>query len=249
MKKVFTRSMMIFSILFLMISITGTTSFASKIDNTDEFIELVKKTDYFLDYKELLVSETPYILKEVTKEDSLPNGFLVQYEIKYNYALQGEAKLTSILSIVYTKDTEELSAAIIDYSKVLTEKNVYIIDLKTNQEHFGFSVGDNENYNGLEKEINKKLDAIKLSNNTNQASTPLYCWYCTQTQSYGGNIQDECNGLVGTLCRYGAKTIYTKLVCNASIVILCYVPQYTLCVDGYWSSNCYLENAVPPPAS
>lgn len=160
MKKIFSKVMMIFFIVVLLISHTGSTSFASTIDSADEFIELVKKSNYFSNYKNLLVTETPYILKEITKEDSLPNGFLVQYEIKYNYKLQGEAKLNSILSIVYTKDTDELSAAIIDYSKVLTEKNVYIIDLKTNQKNFGFSVQDNENFYGLEKEIDKKLNEV-----------------------------------------------------------------------------------------
>lgn len=40
MKKIISRTMMIFSIVVLLISHTGSTSFASTIDNTDKLIEL-----------------------------------------------------------------------------------------------------------------------------------------------------------------------------------------------------------------
>lgn len=92
MKKNLSKVMMIFSIVVLLISHTGSTSFASTIENTEEFIELVKKSNYFSNYKNLLVTETPYILKEVTKEDSslmasLSNmklSIIISYKVKQN---------------------------------------------------------------------------------------------------------------------------------------------------------------------
>lgn len=207
------------------------------INSEEEFLNSIQNSEEFIKYKNLLVDDKPRVLKPTRDENNVNVGYLAQFELKYNYENQGAVKLNSLLSFVYTRSDNTTNVAIIDYSDVMNSDDVYIINVKTNEKEVGFSVEDNKTIQEMKVALAAEAKELEESGQSTINSN-LRCWVCTKTEYYEGNLDDRCSGIIGTTCKFIGKTIFTKLICQSSIAVACYVPSYTICVDGLWSSQC-----------
>ncbi|OOC58719.1 hypothetical protein [Paenibacillus ihbetae] len=206
------------------------------IDTEDKFLEEIRKNSIFKDYQHLLISENPYLIKETTDINNKPSGYIAQFEIEYKYDEQGPAKLTSLLTFVYNKTSKQINALIIDYSRVMETDEVYAVDLTTNDEEFIYSVKESAFMQEMKNDLNKKVDEAEKSTDLSPQATE-YCWVCTKKETYGGNLEGDCAFILGSACSL-VKQRFLQVICNGGVYVGCYVPKYTICVEGFWSQQC-----------
>jgi hypothetical protein len=253
MKNIFAKKWVFLSMVMLIFllqsnSILGNSNLVQASSNSnllitseEGFIDVVRENQNYKDYKDLLVSETPYLLKETTDQDNKPMGYMAQYEVKYNYDKQGDVKLTSLLTFVYDRNNQQIQVGVVDYSKVMDTDKVYIVDLNTNdkEETYLGSLSKNKAIQEMKRDLEEKSNDIKQTSASTNDS--IYCWHCTKTETYGGSLDGDCSFLLGSACSL-VPNKFVSLICMGGVYVSCYVPKYTICVDGYWTSVCPLPD-------
>lgn len=215
----------------------------STLRTETEVLGMVQENSHYLKYKDELISEIPKLVKQTT-DGVNGTGYIIQYDLKYRYQEQGMGKFSSLLSFVYSQNTNELNVAIIDYSGVMENDEVYVLDLEKGERELAFSVIDNQTIQALKNKVKNEVNSMlakKESNNQSNLYVPDHCYVCTKTEYHPSDLSGDCSGLIGTACKIGTKNIFVKMACQAGIYVFCYVPAYTICVEGRWSNVCEKE--------
>lgn len=216
-----------------------------------EFLKMVKKNEFYKQYKKDFFSNEYLVLNPVTNENGEQYGWIVQYELKYNEkkATQNDPSVVnfrSVITFIYDYEKGEFHSILLDYNRLLEEKAFFIIDLtgQTGEERIDVSddplftdfLGDVKE-NKKEAEIEAQQDLQKDTEIGTLAAGQV-CWQCSKTQTYGGDYSAKCTALVGSVCYVAGVHWAVRLLCAASTVIGCYVPKYTICVEGKWMTVC-----------
>ncbi len=67
------------------------------------------------------------------------------------------------------------------------------------------------------------------------------CWICTDWYTSSGHWDSGCQNALGLACAIiGTLTLQKWLAatCYLGILVACYVPPYTICTSGFWSTTC-----------
>lgn len=240
--------------LFLAITLLFTHSvFASptptnKISEKD-FLKMVQKSKEYKEYKHSLLSKDYILLNPVLKENGEEYGWIVQYEITYNEnnsSLNGKTSVSfsSLLTFAYDYVQDTWDTYIIDYSRLYTEKMIYVINME-GEELTSVNIEGEELFEELFVEIEEKQDAMldnsieTIDSNSDEPSinsSNYLCWQCTNYSTSGGI--DKCPSLVGAYCSFGSNYSVGSLLCAGTTIVSCYTPPYKVCTAGVWKTSC-----------
>lgn len=239
----------LFLILSLIVSIMVPLGFkavnASEVKysnaETTQYDEKFRSSDIFKKYEQDLTSQIPIENVEIVDENGVVIGWNIKYEIyKENSEEKGfSEKVTSLLTYLYEKETNEEHFYLLDYSKISTSNNVELVNLRTNEVEETYEI--NGKVESLANDINKKKD--DLTDITEAPAASYFCkwWVCTQTETGGGYWNDPCMIIGSALCTLAKPTVL-NLTCQGANAIGCYVPKYKVCINGYWETKyCPIE--------
>jgi len=251
------KSIKILIVAVLLITlIFPTSSTAKEIDRISEktFLKMIKKTD---SYKEFRKQIDEPLLHETIPEDGIPVGRVARYEIDYNNDENEYVKIHSYLTYAYEYETQTLSEILVDYSDLYENKIIRVhnfvngeieeIDVsgdETIEEYLSYIENDLENeINEAEERYQEQLQAISNGEQLGEVE-PLangqVCWRCTKTETTPHDRSTWCDYFFSIGCGIlgRSKQIAKWLLCVGVQSVACWIPSYTICVDGYWSTVC-----------
>lgn len=253
--------LMLFTVLFSAF-IPSALSFARQINGTEiseeSHMKKVTSSKEFSNYQEYLVSDIPLYNKEILDINGKPIGWIIQYELMIENTdskssvenLSINESVSSLFTYLYFNDKKEENFILVDYSKIATEGFINVMELKNNKSKvieqipvsdFGEKLENVAEEIKLEKNNAEEVALEKLESNNQTRAYTCNWWVCTKTESGGGNWDDPCNVVGSVLCTLPKSTV-TSLICAAGVAIACYVPKYTVCVNGYWETKrCPIE--------
>ncbi|HET7578978.1 MAG TPA: hypothetical protein VFK33_06830 [Bacillales bacterium] len=212
-----------------------------------EFLQHVKRSHQYKRFKhEFLENQSPKV-KVLKDENGKLIGYITKYAIKYNETKSSHLNpvainFNSLLVFGYDVDKGQYRSGIIDYSQLAKEKAIYYRDLKSNKSR-RIDVSDNKQLNSYVKaaktRAHKKLEHFQKSKIRYLHVKPLggytagRCWTCTKYEYHGGYPSYSCHIIIGLPCST-VGVVWGRLACFLGDVIGCYIPEYKICVAGYW---------------
>lgn len=256
-------------VLTQFLSVSASTSELGNLLQQEDFLNLVKSDSFYAQYQSRMLNQNePYILKETTDENGIRTGYMAQYEVEIDNSevipieslsesLLIKTTVTSLLTFLYDDETKELTAILVDYSKIGTEKNIYVKDLTYSEEEvIPIDFFENQELEMVSEELDEiKMDLVEKASQSGDEQQSLSLiepqainclwWVCTGYISGGGTWDTNCVTFLGTACsaidRYIPK--WGSAVCRAGVLIACYVPKYKVCSQGYWETKfCPIES-------
>jgi hypothetical protein len=234
-----------------------------EINSEEEFMELVRNSEYYKELSEKYQLEEPVVKEEFLKDGETIQslGWSARYEFNYKEEEQkakGELIMKSQLVFIYHSYDKYLSVDIVDYSDMPQKGIVRIVNL-IDDSVTTFDVSKENWFHNFKKELKKKYkDAKKKaaeyakriekqnSNTTEQAGNssngveaqaePM-CWWCTSYETHGGELDGLCSYIGGSICSLlakGKKALAGYIMCNGGVLLACWVPEYKYCVDGIY---------------
>lgn len=227
---------------------------------SDEFLQLVYSNSVYSEYEDKIVSDENMEIRETINEDGERSGLMLQYEVELETEeiidlettddkIVIQTTVTSLLSFIYDDADEMLSAILVDYSNIETEGLILVKNLTLNeQEIIYLDEVQNEELVGVANEIS----ALKseLAEEANQKAieddlesliqpTAINClwWQCTAYETGGGYGAPGCSEFLGIACTLLTVTKWGSAICQAGVLIACYVPSYKVCINGYWQTK------------
>lgn len=141
--------------------------------SSEEHDNLFRATEEFKKYQENIVPETPLASEPITDIDGNQIGWYIQYEVmvvnndsivKNTVVLELTPieKVSSLLTYIYTDESDETEIILTDYSKIATDKKVYIVDVDTSEILYDIEI--DENLLDVAQEIDhQKQEAIRYA--------------------------------------------------------------------------------------
>ena len=212
---------------------------------SEEYDKLFRATEEFKKFQGDLVSEIPIANEPTTDIDGNQTGWYIQYEVmvanvdslkESSESLEPKPveKVSSLLTYIYTDENDEFDIVLTDYSRIATDQKVYIIDVKTNEVLYDIEI--DENLMDLAQEIDHQKQVTSNDEEFRTRSSNCRWWVCTRTQSGGGNWSNGCLVAGSVICAATISRV-VSVACAGLNAIGCYVPNYTVCVAGYWETR------------
>lgn len=228
----------------------------------DEFLQLVYSNSFYSEYEDRIISDDNMEIRETISEEGERSGLMLQYEVELETEevidlettddkIVIQTTVTSLLSFIYDDTDEELSAILVDYSNIETDDIIVVKNLTLNEQEIVYLnevendelVGVSEEISELKSELieeaNLKVNEGGLESLIQPAAINCLWWQCTVYETGGGYPSPGCSGFLGIGCTLlGSKiTKWGTAICQAGVLIACYVPSYKVCINGYWETK------------
>lgn len=228
----------------------------------NEFLQLVYSNPFYSEYEDRIISDENIEIRETISDEGERSGLMLQYEVELeteeiidlentDEKIVFQTTVTSLLSFIYDDTDELLSAILVDYSKIETDDIIIVKNLTLDEQEI-ISLNDVQNDELVEvsEEISElKSELIEEANlKANEGDlesliqpTAINClwWQCTAYETGGGYQYPSCSSYLGIGCTLlGIKlTKWGTAICQAGVLIACYVPSYKACINGYWETK------------
>ena len=125
-------------LILMFIVVVANTVIAAPKDNVSssisesEFLAMVHKNQFFNQYKDGLFSDSYHLLNPLKDVNDKQIGWIVQYELDYSNGANLQPDIVnfrSLLTFIYNYETGEINSLVLDYSRLLEKKAIYIVDL------------------------------------------------------------------------------------------------------------------------
>lgn len=218
--------------------------------NEQDFINLIKNDDFYLQYEEIMLSKDFETMTEILGQEGNAEGRIARIELEYN---QNEDIIVNNLSyLVYALDyeTQEVQVFLLDNSDLYEEAMIHINYLNTGTVE-SVDVASEAFYQEYKESVDLEIEqAYKNEVNAKKGSVEAQrydCFSCSRYISSSGNYSNSCLSKFGWLCgavgTSGSMPGY--LLCAGTAALSCYVPPYKVCVSGSWKTSCPIQASTP----